>query len=153
MTDLALLTLVHNERAMRQVVVGAAIISGDRVLACARSDQAEAAGHWEFPGGKVEPGEDDLTALTRECLEELGVRIDVGTRVGADVPLGSGTAVLRVYTARLRGGDVPRLTEHQEMRWLTADELFDVAWMPADVPIAEALRPLLAGDAGEPATG
>jgi 8-oxo-dGTP diphosphatase len=141
------LTLVHNERPTRRVVVGAAIITGGRVLACARSDQPAAAGHWEFPGGKVEPGEDDVTALTRECLEELGVRIDVGNRVGADVALGDGTAVLRVYTARLCGGDEPRLTEHQAMRWLAADELFDVAWMPADVPIAAALRPFLAEDA------
>jgi 8-oxo-dGTP diphosphatase len=134
---------MHNERPTPQVVVGAAIIVGGRVLACARSDQPEAAGRWEFPGGKVEPGEDDPTALARECLEELGVRIDVGTRVGEEVALGNGTAVLRVYTARLCGVDEPRLTEHQAMRWLAADELFDVAWLPADVPIAAALRPFL----------
>jgi 8-oxo-dGTP diphosphatase len=146
--DLALLTPMHNERTTRSVVVGAAIVAGGRVLACARSDQPQAAGRWEFPGGKVEPGEDDATALARECLEELGVRIDVGTRVGPDVPIGSGRAVLRVYTARLRGADEPRLTEHQEMRWLAADELSDVEWLPADVPIAAALRTLLAEGAG-----
>ncbi|NJC81238.1 (deoxy)nucleoside triphosphate pyrophosphohydrolase [Planosporangium mesophilum] len=135
---------VTNERPMQLVVVGAAIISGGRVLACARSDQPESAGHWEFPGGKVEPGEDDVSALIRECREELGVRIDVGPTVGPEVPLPGGRAVLRVYTARLCGDAAPRLTEHAEMRWLAADELSDVAWMPADVPIAEALRPLLA---------
>jgi 8-oxo-dGTP diphosphatase len=145
---LALLTPVYNERTNEPVVVGAAIIAGGRVLACARSDQPEAAGRWEFPGGKVEPGEDDVTALARECQEELGVRVDVGARVGPEVPLGSGAAVLRVYRARLRDGDEPRLTEHEEMRWLAADELSEVAWMPADVPIAAALRPLLTGDAG-----
>ncbi|NJC67670.1 (deoxy)nucleoside triphosphate pyrophosphohydrolase [Planosporangium flavigriseum] len=128
---------------MPAVVVGAAIIASGRVLACARTDQPEVSGRWEFPGGKVEPGEDDATALARECLEELGVRIDVGDRVGPDVPLSGGRAVLRVYTARLRDGDEPRLTEHEEMRWLAADELFDVDWLPADVPIARALRPIL----------
>jgi 8-oxo-dGTP diphosphatase len=146
-TRLAPLTPVHNERPRQLVVVGAAIIDRGRVLACARSDQPETAGRWEFPGGKVEPGEDDAGALTRECQEELGVRIDVGTRVGPEVPLPGGRAVLRVYVARLRGGDEPRLTEHQEMRWLAAGELSDVAWMPADVPVAEALRPLLTGEA------
>ncbi|MGC9671493.1 (deoxy)nucleoside triphosphate pyrophosphohydrolase [Planosporangium sp. 12N6] len=135
---------MYNERPRCQVVVGAAITVGDRVLACARADRPEAAGRWEFPGGKVEPGEDDVAALVRECREELGVRVEVGARVGPDVPLPGGTAVLRVYAARLRGDDEPRLTEHEEMRWLSADELFDVAWMPADVPVAEALRPLLA---------
>jgi 8-oxo-dGTP diphosphatase len=133
---------------MPTVVVGAAIIAAGRVLACARGDQPAGAGRWEFPGGKAEPGEDDATALARECAEELGVRIEVGGRVGPDVPVGSsGRAVLRVYTARLRGDDEPRLTEHQEMRWLAADELFDVDWLPADVPIAAALRPILAGSA------
>jgi 8-oxo-dGTP diphosphatase len=145
---MALLTSVYNERAMPRVVVGAAIIAAGRVLACARGDQPAGAGRWEFPGGKAEPGEDDATALARECAEELGVRIEVGGRVGPDVPVGSsGRAVLRVYTARLRGDDEPRLTEHQEMRWLAADELFDVDWLPADVPVAAALRPILAGSA------
>lgn len=148
---LALLTLVYDEWSIPAAVVGAAIVAGHRVLACARSDQPEAAGRWEFPGGKVEPGEDDATALARECHEELGVRITVGARVGPEVPIGGGRAVLRVYLASLRGDDEPRLTEHREMRWLTADELFDVHWMPADVPIAQALRPLLAADRGSAA--
>lgn len=141
--DLALLTPVYNERPMPAVVVGAAIVVDGRVLACARADQPATAGRWEFPGGKVEPGEDDAAALVRECAEELGVRIEVGARVGPEVPIGGGRAVLRVYVARLLGEDEPRLTEHEEMRWLTADELFDVAWMPADVPIAQALRSIL----------
>jgi 8-oxo-dGTP diphosphatase len=141
---LALLTPVHNERPNPRVIVGAAIIADGRVLACARSDPPEMAGRWEFPGGKVEPGEDDAVALARECLEELGVRVDIGARVGADVPMGTGRSVLRVYAARLRGDDQPRLIEHQAMRWLAADELSEVAWLPADAPIVAALPPFLA---------
>ncbi len=106
------------------------------------------AGRWEFPGGKVEPGEDETGALARECLEELGVRVRIGARVGADVPLGLDGAVLRVYAARLHDGDQPRLIEHQEIRWLSVDELSDVAWLPADAPIVAALPPLLGGNAG-----
>nr|WP_240942173.1 (deoxy)nucleoside triphosphate pyrophosphohydrolase [Planosporangium thailandense] len=145
------MTIVYNEQATPAVVVGAAIVAGHRVLACARADQPEASGRWEFPGGKVEPGEDDATALARECREELGVRVAVGARVGPEVPLGGGRAVLRVYLASLRDDDEPRLTEHLEMRWLTADELFDVWWMPADVPVAQALQPLLAAGTSTPA--
>jgi 8-oxo-dGTP diphosphatase len=138
--DLAPLTAVHPER---RIIVGAAIIAGSRVLACARAEPLETAGRWEFPGGKVEPGEDDVTALVRECDEELGVRVTVGGQVGPDVGLAHGRAVLRVYTARLVGGDEPQALEHAELRWLGADELDSVAWLPADAPIVAALRPLL----------
>jgi 8-oxo-dGTP diphosphatase len=137
------LTAVHTERTSPRVIVGAAIIHAGRVLACARAAPPELAGRWEFPGGKVEPGEDDATALVRECAEELGVRVQVGGRVGADVPLGHGRSVLRVYAARLLDGDRPRLIEHRELRWLAADELYDVAWLPADEPIVAALPDLL----------
>jgi 8-oxo-dGTP diphosphatase len=139
------LTAVHIERTIPRVIVGAAIIADGRVLACARADPPEMAGRWEFPGGKVEPGEDEAAALARECLEELGVRVSIGPRVGTDVLLGHGGAVLKVYVARLCDGDEPRLIEHQAMRWLAADELSDVAWLPADAPIVAALPPLLIG--------
>ncbi len=129
---------------MPRVIVGAAIIRDGRVLACARTEPPEFAGRWEFPGGKVEPGETEVEALVRECVEELGVSIEVGTRVGADIPLGHGWAVLKVYTARLYDGEVPQLLEHGDMRWLAASELGSVHWLPADAPIVAALPPLLA---------
>jgi 8-oxo-dGTP diphosphatase len=144
--DLARLTPVQTERASQRlrVIVGAAIIAGGRVLACARANPPEVAGKWEFPGGKVEPGETEVEALIRECDEELGVRVEVGDRIGRDVPLGHGRAVLRVYAARLVDGDRPRPLEHSELRWLTANELDSVVWLPADAPIVAALPPLLA---------
>jgi 8-oxo-dGTP diphosphatase len=141
---LAQLTPVYIDRATQRTIVGAAIIEDGRVLACARAEPPELAGQWEFPGGKVEAGETEPEALVRECLEELGVRVEVGPRVGVDVTLGHGRAILRVYAARLHGGDVPRLIEHQELRWLSLGELYDVAWLPADAPIVAALEPLLA---------
>lgn len=101
---------------------------------------------WEFPGGKVEPGETEVEALIRECDEELGVRVEVGDRVGRDVRLGHGRAILRVYLARLVDGDQPQALEHSELRWLAGDELDSVAWLPADAPIVAALTPLLAPD-------
>ena len=128
----------------RRVIVAAAIITDGRVLACERSAPPEVAGRWEFPGGKVEPGETDEQALARECVEELGVRVAVGARIGPDVPLAHGRAVLRVFAVRLLDGDQPRALEHTAMRWLAADELDSVRWLPADKPIVAALPPLLA---------
>ncbi len=125
-------------------VVGAAILAGDplRVLAAQRDGPPHLAGLWEFPGGKAEPGEDDRDALVRECREELRVDIEVGTRVGADVVIGDGAAVLRVWTARLIGGE-PHAVEHRSLRWLAADELDDIPWIPADLPLVHALRAVL----------
>lgn len=127
-----------------RVIVGAAIISGDRVLACARSTPMDMHGKWEFPGGKVEPGETETEALVRECEEELGVLITVGDRVGADVPLPSGQGVLKVYAARLAAADaVPQPREHAELRWLGHGDLHSVPWLPADEPVAAAVRGVL----------
>ncbi|WP_436970908.1 (deoxy)nucleoside triphosphate pyrophosphohydrolase [Micromonospora coxensis] len=125
------------------MIVGAAIIAGGRVLACARSAPPEVAGMYEFPGGKVEPGETEVAALARECAEELAVRVEIGERVGRDVRMAHGRSVLKVYTARLLHGDEPRALEHSAMRWLSAAELDTVTWLPADAPIVAALRPLL----------
>jgi 8-oxo-dGTP diphosphatase len=126
-----------------RVIVAAAIIDAGRVLACERSAPPEAAGRWEFPGGKVEPGENDKQALARECVEELGVRVEVGARIGPDVPLAHGRAVLRVFAVTLVDGDRPRALEHRSMRWLAADELDTVPWLPADQPIVAELPTLL----------
>lgn len=131
---------MYTERARSKVVVGAAILSGGRVLACARSAPPEVAGRFEFPGGKVEPGETETDAVARECAEELGITVRAGARLGVDVPLGNGWAVLRVYLAELLGDAQPRALEHRELRWLAVDELDSVPWLPADLPIVEALR-------------
>jgi 8-oxo-dGTP diphosphatase len=127
----------------RRVIVAAAIVVNGRVLACERSAPREVAGRWEFPGGKVEPGESDMQALARECAEELGVRVEVGARIGPDVPLAHGRAVLRVFAVTLLDGGVPRAIEHTAMRWLGADELDSVPWLPADRPIVAELPALL----------
>ncbi|QLQ37724.1 (deoxy)nucleoside triphosphate pyrophosphohydrolase [Micromonospora robiginosa] len=132
------------DRREPKVVVGAAIIVDGRVLACERAAPPEVAGRWEFPGGKVEPGETEPDALARECAEELGVRVAIGDRVGRDVRMAHGRSVLRVYAARLLHGDQPTALEHGDLRWLSATELDSVDWLPADVPIVSALRPLLA---------
>ena len=122
-------------------VVGAALLREGRVLACRRVAPAHLAGLWEFPGGKVEPGESDAQALVRELHEELGVTATVGDRIGPQLDLG-GTAVMRVYLATLLAGE-PHPHEHDALRWLAADELDEVPWIPADAPVLADLRALL----------
>jgi 8-oxo-dGTP diphosphatase len=118
------------------VVVGAVLRDGGgRVLAARRATPPG----WEFPGGKVQPGETEPAALARELHEELGVAVEVGERVGPDVPM-PGDRVLRVWTARVTAGE-PTPLEHAELRWLAPDELGTVDWLPADRPVAAALRP------------
>ncbi|HEV2087110.1 MAG TPA: (deoxy)nucleoside triphosphate pyrophosphohydrolase, partial [Cryptosporangiaceae bacterium] len=124
-------------------IVGAAILDGTgRVLAAERATPPDVAGRWEFPGGKVEPGESEHDALVRECEEELGVIVEVGARLGGDILLRGGRAVLKVWLARLTAGAL-RAHEHSELRWLAADELDDVTWLPADAPLVVELGRVL----------
>jgi len=125
-------------------VVGAALVRDGppRVLSCRRTSPPRLAGRWEFPGGKVDAGESDREALARELREELGVHAEVGERLGPEVDIG-GTAVLRVYLARLTGEGEPQLLDHDAHRWLTAGELDDVPWIEVDRPVVDALRALL----------
>jgi len=127
--------------ADRQAVVGAAIVRDARVLAARRTRPVSAAGRWEFPGGKVEPGETDAASLVREIDEELGVRIRVDRWLAGEQPIGS-AHVLRVALAVLVEGE-PRPTEHDEVRWLAAGELDDVDWLAADRPFLPELAALL----------
>jgi 8-oxo-dGTP diphosphatase len=119
-------------------VVGAALLRDGRVLASRRTEPPRLAGLWEFPGGKVEPGESDVQALERELREELQVEAAVGERLGGDLLIGD-TAVLRVYLCTLVRGE-PALVDHDAHRWLAADELLDVPWIPVDLPLVEQLR-------------
>ncbi|MDW8809054.1 (deoxy)nucleoside triphosphate pyrophosphohydrolase [Streptomyces scabiei] len=115
------------------VVVGAALLSGGRLLAARRSAPPELAGRWELPGGKVEPGESPEQALARELREELGVEAKSAERVPGEWTVRPGY-VLRVWIAHLLSGEPRPLEDHDELRWLTLDEVWDVDWLDQDVP-------------------
>ncbi|GII77726.1 DNA mismatch repair protein MutT [Sphaerisporangium rufum] len=121
--------------------MAAAIVRDGRLLAAQRAGPPAMAGGWEFPGGKVDPGETDEEALVRECQEELGVEVALGRRIGGDWPLGPGY-VIRVWLAGLSSGE-PYPHEHLALRWLSREELFDIAWLPADRPIVHAVKALI----------
>nr|WP_285752899.1 (deoxy)nucleoside triphosphate pyrophosphohydrolase [Lentzea sp. NBRC 105346] len=124
-----------------RVVVGAAIVRDGKLLAQQRAYPESHAGQWELPGGRVEPGETPADALVRECLEELGVAVVVGEQVGPDVPLKT-DLLLRIFAAKLDGGE-PEALEHKALRWLTAGELVDLDWLPADRLLVADLEHLL----------
>ncbi len=133
---------------MTDVVVGVAIVdwsgAAPQALVARRRRPPELAGMWEFPGGKVEPGESNEQALRRECREELAIEVILGQRLGKDLPLATG-AVLRVWAATLPPGAVAEPIEHAELRWLTVDNLEELDWIPADRPLIRPLQALLRG--------
>jgi 8-oxo-dGTP diphosphatase len=142
-------SIVDNMRARAtalaggEVIVGTAIVRGATLLAQQRAYPPAAAGCWELPGGRVEPGESDVDAVARECVEELGVKVEVGDAVGPDVALPN-NRVLRIYQAEPADPEQsPHPHDHQALRWLTAGRLGHVPWLPADRVLLPALRRLL----------
>jgi len=127
-------------------VVAAAIIHNGEVLAAQRSGPPELAGLWEFPGGKVEPGETEIQALIRECQEEIGVTITPERFLGEVVnPYASTGGGVRLWSAVLTnpGEGTPIALEHLALRWLDADQLSSVDWLPGNRQFESAVRPLL----------
>ena len=127
-----------------RVVCGALIREGS-LLATRRGPAMRHAGRWELPGGKVEPGEDDATALARELSEELDLRVTVDALLGEAVT-SAGAGELRLVAYLVTSLDMPVLHEHDAARWLTADTLEDVVWADGDVPLLPALRAALQRD-------
>jgi 8-oxo-dGTP diphosphatase len=134
------------------LVVAAAIVDDldrpRRLLAARRNAPAQVAGYWEFPGGKVEPGEDAVSALHRELREELGVAAQLGREVrpnGSPAWPLSGTATMRLWLARIVDGEPVPLEDHDELRWLPAGEWLSVPWLPADVTVVRELEARFAG--------
>ena len=123
-------------------VVAAVICDGERVFATQRG-YGEFEGWWEFPGGKIEPGESHHEALKREIREELDVDIHVGERlcsVEYDYPTFHLT--MHCYLCSLASGCLT-LREHKEARWLAHNELNSVQWLPADVSVVDSLQSAL----------
>lgn len=127
-----------------QIVVAGAIINDGTVLLAQRLRPPELAGRWELPGGKVADGETERGALARELAEELGIDVTVGGRLGGDVALNE-TMTLRAYRVHIRGGE-PCPHEHRALCWVSADQLGDVDWVPADRAWLGDLREVLARD-------
>ena len=121
-------------------VVAAAVERDGRVLVVRRAPGQKMEGKWEFPGGKVEPGEGDGAALERELMEELGIRGVTGGFVGENsFSYDFGTINLKLYRFEWRSGEIT-LSVHDRMAWLSPEALPGVDFAPADMPLAERLR-------------
>jgi 8-oxo-dGTP diphosphatase len=125
-----------------KIVVAAVIERDGLFLAARRTEPPACAGLWEFPGGKVEPGEDEETALIRECREELGVEIAVGASVGPEYVVPGGTMLVRTYRATLVSGEPAPIESHDALRWVAAGtpEVRELPWLEGDYVILDALE-------------
>lgn len=125
---------------MKHVEVVAAIIQRDGLVYATQRGYGEWKDWWEFPGGKVEPGESCEAALIREIREELTVEIQVEQRlctVEYDYPMFH--LVMHCYFCKLASGHLT-LLEHEAARWLSPQELDAVEWLPADKVVVEKLK-------------
>lgn len=118
-------------------VVGAAILDEDGKILCAQRGYGSLMGKWEFPGGKIEPGESDKEALKREIKEELNIDIEVYDLVDESYNEYKDFNVnLKVYKCKQIGGQI-KDEEHQALKWSSVEELEDIDWADADKPIVE----------------
>lgn len=121
----------------RITVVGAVVVRHGRILAARRGTGMSLAGLWEFPGGKVEPGETPQETLRREVREELGCLVEVGDLLKRTEHLYDfGLVDLTTFWCTLADGE-PVASEHSELAWADASELASLAWAPADVPAVQ----------------
>ncbi len=121
-------------------VAAALIWSGDRFMICKRPRNKARGLLWEFPGGKLEPGETAQEALLRECKEELDIELEVGglfTEVVYSYP--DIDVHLMLFNSAIASGQVKKI-EHEDIRWITREEIPKYDFCPADADILEKLQ-------------
>lgn len=128
---------------MKTINVVAAVIMKEGEVFATQRGYGEFKDGWEFPGGKVEAGESPEEALCREIREELEVEVNVGDLIDTieyDYP--AFHLSMKCYACTIAGGS-PHLLEHEAARWLSADQLDSVAWLPADITLIPKIAGLL----------
>ena len=121
-------------------VVAALIWDKDKFMICQRPANKACPLLWEFVGGKVEPGETKDQALVRECQEELAIMLSVGAKfmdVTHEYP--DITVHLTLFNATIANG-IPQKLEHNDIRWITVDEISQYEFCPADEAILQRIR-------------
>ncbi len=122
---------------MRRVHVAAAVLIQDGKIYAAQRGYGEFKDYWEFPGGKVEPGETAEEALVREMAEELGVQVRCEHQICTlEMDYPSFHLSMDCFTVSLTAGSL-QLKEHESALWLKPEELETVDWLPADRKLVE----------------
>lgn len=121
-------------------VVAALIFENGKFMICQRPAHKARGLLWEFVGGKVEPGETRHEALTRECREELDIDVEVGDEFMSLVHRYPDITVhLTLFLARIRSGEI-RLLEHNDIRWISPEEIDQYSFCPADDEILKRIK-------------
>lgn len=111
-------------------VIAAVIAEGDRLLVCQRPSHKRHGGLWEFPGGKLEPGEDDETAARRELVEELGIHVE--SMGEAELEIADGDSPFLIAFVPVEASGTPVCHEHVALMWGTPSELAELPLAPSD---------------------
>ena len=124
-------------------VVAAVIKKDNKIFCCQRGPKGECAFKWEFPGGKIEPGETKEEALVREIKEELDTEVEIIElldTVEYDYP--NFHLSMDCFICNIKSGDLV-LKEHEAAQWLTKETLDSVNWLPADLGLIDKIREYL----------
>ena len=125
---------------MERINVVAAIIEHNGMIFATQRGYGDFAGKWEFPGGKIEPGEAAEEALVREIHEELETTIEVDSLLATvDYDYDTFHLHMQCFLSHIKSGHL-HLTEHSAARWLDASTIDDVDWLPADMQVIEAIK-------------
>lgn len=120
-------------------VVAAIIKDGNKILATQRG-YGEFIHMWEFPGGKIEKGESQEAALTREIKEELELDISIDEfLITVKYEYETFNLTMHCFMSHILNGNMS-LNAHEQVRWLTINQIDDVNWLPADIEVVEALK-------------
>ncbi len=123
-------------------VVAGVIRDGEKIFATQRG-YGDCKDGWEFPGGKMEPGETPQQALARELREELAVEVDVDEFIcTVDYDYPKFHLTMHCFYCTVISGEL-KLLEHEAARWLDASQLRDVDWLPADIEVVKAIEKAL----------
>ena len=122
-------------------VVGAVIENEEGEILCAqRPEGKNLALKWEFPGGKIEVGESPTAALKRELQEEMALDIEILDKITTTTyEYDFGIVELTTYFSKIKAGNV-QLLEHEEMKWMKADDIDQLDWAPADIPAIKIIK-------------
>lgn len=131
---------MHAEDAVTQVVCAVIEDSKGRFLACLRPQGKHLGGFWEFPGGKLDPGESPEVALARELCEELAIHAEVGPPLAPVLWSYGDTHIhLMPFRCKITAGE-PQAIEHERLLWCAPADFQSLAWAAADIPILRQLR-------------